>query len=182
MNHVGSLAVPLIHPVEWVGQQHKAPNGTDNSDTRTNAANLEHPQPSWAHANTEDMDVKLNMDRSGTTNEEWATGEGDHSIRRSFDGSNWGRGQFDGNRGTLVSLDVGETQQEAPWNSTHDWWGGGPHPSHTHGTNWTQRTWKILPTTDCKGGNEAHKRKKNWQGMSHGMPGGNMGQSEPWLD
>ena len=42
-------------------------------------------------------------------------------------------GQFDGNRGTLVSLDVGETQQEAPWNSTHDSWGGGGavHINHT---------------------------------------------------
>ena len=39
-------------------------------------------------------------------------------------------GQFDGNRGTLASLDVEETQQEAPWNSTHDWWRGAVHIDH----------------------------------------------------
>ena len=36
------------------------------------------------------------------------------------------------------SLDVGEkTQQEAPWNSTHDWWegGGGRSTSFTHPWN-----------------------------------------------
>ena len=87
-----------------------------------------------------------------------------------------GAGQFDGNRGTLVSLDVEETQQEAPWNSTHDWWGA-VHIDHTpmeQTTNSTQRkmrTWKTRPTTDCKGSTEARKGRKNGQGMAHGMPG-----------
>ena len=186
---MGSLEVPLIHPVEWVAQQHKAPNGADILDTRTNAANLERPPPSWAHSNTGDMEVNLNVEHPRGppfSNNQRITiqlptlknGPQDHSIRRSFDGSNWGGGPIRRQqRNTGVSGRGGN-----PTGSTMEFnprlVGGGPHRSYTHGTNSTwrkMRTWKIRPTTDCKGGTEARKRRKTGQGMSHGMPGGNMG-------
>ena len=83
-------------------------------------------------------------------------------------------GQFDGQRNTGVSGRVGNPTKNQ---RIHPWWWCGPHRSCTYGTNRTQRmirTWRIRPTTDCKGGTAARKKRVNGQGMSQGMPGGNV--------
>ena len=104
--------------------------------------------------------------------EKCATGDGDHSIRRSFDGV---AGQYVDNRETLASQDEAETQWAEPESLSHDLLEGGPHRSCTHGTNWKQKmkkTWRSPPVTDCREGIAYRKKKRIGQGMSHGMLGG----------
>ena len=75
------------------------------------------------------MTIQLPILQSGPQEME-TTPSGGRSMVQTGD-----PGQFDGNRGTLVSLNVGKTQQETPWNSTHDWWGGGRSTSIIHPWN-----------------------------------------------
>ena len=116
---------------------------------------------------------------SAAHSEECAKGDGDHSIRRSFDGSNWGGGPIrrqQRNTGVFWTWWKPNRKNLRIQPTIGGWGGGGrgggPYRSCTHGTNWTQRmvrTWEIRPTTDCKEGTEAHNKRKNGQGMSHGM-------------
>ena len=85
--------------------------------------NVEHPRgPPFS--NNQRITIQLPILQSGPHEME-TTPSGGRSMVQTGEA-----GQFDGNRGTLVFLDVGETQQEAPWNSTHDWWGGAVHIDH----------------------------------------------------
>ena len=105
-------------------------NGADISDVTTNSGKLQHQPPSWAHSNTGDIKVNLRVEHAvhrshnrrttiqlailkNVPQEKETTPSGGRSMVQTGEA-----GQFDGDKRTLASLDVVETQQETPWLST----------------------------------------------------------------